>query len=166
MRLLLILGALFALGCSVESDRSYPRDRPSYEDCTCPEHPGHYVQNMGFTDHTGRERSFPIELSWGTELPIGIYATKGVSGDSISYYYSEDMPERRDNGLIKIKQVDGPLVHVEYKDIEVTMIPVHPLPLDPTSEEIVKRTKEYKEHRRHKCPYHKRELELDFDLPR
>ncbi len=114
-------------GCDNRSRHHYPEPKP----CTCETRPVGYVVNLEFTDHKNKLRSFPHKINFynGWEVvPNALYRTMGTSQAQISYYYSLAIPERQSNGLISIIQVDGPIVYIDFKDIEVTTIPCKPKP--------------------------------------
>lgn len=159
------------VGCREPDTVHHGYDGPDYEECTCLKLPEPYIVNMGYSTNVG-PKSFPVELSYTIkdhirfhdtkdeiykfqDAPTGLYKITGISADnSRSYYYSQSMPERQENGLLLIRQVDGPHVFVEYKDIEVKIIPCSPLPLDEMSLERIAKGKAWAEYRINRCPYH------------
>lgn len=135
---------------------------PAEPDCTCPAEPTFYMVQIEYKDHQEKKRSFPFKVEWKSswgwrEIPDTIYATKGISIDgSFSWYYSLKEPYRSSNGLITIEQVDGPTKQVDFKEVEITLLPCRPSDkIDELSNERFLEGKEYIDHRTKKCPYHK-----------
>ncbi len=165
MKYFLIILSLFLVGCQ---DSSYNRPKaPPRPECTCPPTPDFYMVNLEFTDQEGKKRSFPYKVDWygsryedshgaWDDLPDTIYVTKGVSADGPSWYYSLKEPDRQPNGLIVIEQADGPTVKVDLKDIEITLRPCQPKPLDDESARRIEAALSYIEHHEKICPVHKK----------
>lgn len=160
--IVVIFGSL--IGCKE------PEQITSYDlECTCPNVSEHYVANLQFTDHTGKDRTFPYLIGHFSfkplsEPPTGIWETKGISLDGNTWYYSIKPPHRLENGLIKIEQVDGPVVMIDYKDIEVTLKPCIQLPLDQSSEEILKEWENARKFREKDCPLHNYETGSPYSV--
>ncbi len=128
MKKFIVLSLLLASGCS---DAMPPKKNEKI--CSCLPHPsGEYIVNVEFKDGE-KIRSFPYKVEWNGYIwkgePESLYVTNGK-------YFSIEAPCRMSNGLIIINQVDGPVVQVDFKDIEAIMIPCKVKELDPVSTKI------------------------------
>lgn len=150
------------IGCATKEE-DHQHSIPPEPDCTCPAEPTFYMVQIEYKDHQEKVRSFPHKVKWkgyydhwkGT--PDALYATKSVSIDgSFSWYYSLEEPVREENGLIRIVQVDGPVKKIDFKEIEVTLIPCQASDkLDELSKQRIHAAVVYVDHIKNKCPYHK-----------
>lgn len=169
---LLIAACALFVGCDKDNDyRDSRRKAPERPKCSCPEEPTFFMVNLEFKTHDGTMRSFPHKVTWDNndgyyssnpydekwdDIPQTMYATKAASGDDVEWFYSLREPERQSNGLVVIKQVDGPVKKVDFTGIVVTLLPCTAKELDDESKRRVLAAKEYVDHARDSCAFHKK----------